>query len=206
MRRASRERREQEKLELRETILQAAADLFMEQGYDRFSLRQVAERIGYSATTIYLYFQNKDDLLFQVCYEAFQRFSELLLAVLDGPGTPSDRLRAAGEAYVDFGLTNPSFYHMMFVERTDFLLWEQVHEQGKPLDVLGRLVAVVQEAIDAGEFKPGNAVAFADAMWAGVHGIIGILKCIPDLDDERLRQGIRATLDMVFDGLRMREE
>lgn len=62
-RQASRHRREQEKEELQQLILKAAGELFLEQGYDRFSLRQVAERIGYSATTIYLYFEDKDDLL-----------------------------------------------------------------------------------------------------------------------------------------------
>jgi AcrR family transcriptional regulator len=49
----------------------AAGALFLEQGYERFSLRKVAERIGYSPTTIYLYFRDKDDLLFTVVDEGF---------------------------------------------------------------------------------------------------------------------------------------
>ena len=43
---ASRQRREQEKEDLREAILAAAADLFLEHGYEGFSLRQVAKQIG----------------------------------------------------------------------------------------------------------------------------------------------------------------
>ena len=66
LRQAIRHRRDQEKQELRQTILNAAGELFLEQGYERFSLRKVAERIGYSPTTIYLYFRDKDDLLFTV--------------------------------------------------------------------------------------------------------------------------------------------
>ena len=63
MRGGSRDRREGEKHELRQRLLSAAGQEFLEHGYENFSLRRVAEVIGYSATTIYLYFENKDDLL-----------------------------------------------------------------------------------------------------------------------------------------------
>ena len=71
LRAASRIRREQQRQELRQAILTAASDVFLAQGYAGFSVRQVAERIGYSAATIYLYFQDKDDLLFAVVDEGF---------------------------------------------------------------------------------------------------------------------------------------
>lgn len=202
MRVASRERREQQKQELRATILTAAADLFVEQGYERFSVRQLAERIGYSATTIYLYFQNKDDLLFQVVYEGFQIFSAQLLAALDSTDDLLERLRAVCRAYVDFGLANPAYYQMMFIERTDFLQHERPHGEGKPVDMLTRLGQAVQEAIDAGVFKQGDAVAYGDAMWAAVHGIVSLGNCSPMFDPERRRRAIDAILDMIFDGLR----
>ena len=62
IRSASAERRARQKAELRRVILDAATTLFEEHGYENFSLRQVAESIGYSATTIYLHFEDKDDL------------------------------------------------------------------------------------------------------------------------------------------------
>src|SRR5690349_8886038 len=78
IRKASRHRREQEKAELRQTILKAAGELFLKQGYDRFSMRQLAEHIGYSVATPYLYFRDKDDLLFTVVDEGFTRFQQQL--------------------------------------------------------------------------------------------------------------------------------
>jgi len=77
---AIRHRQDQEKQALRQTILTTAGELFLEQGYDHFSLRKVAERIGYSPTTIYLYFRDKDDLLFTVVDEGFTRFGQQLAA------------------------------------------------------------------------------------------------------------------------------
>src|SRR5690606_10552707 len=66
---ASAKRRERERALLRKNILQAASQEFLEHGYEDFSLRRVAERIGYTPTTIYLYFRNKDDLLHSTVLE-----------------------------------------------------------------------------------------------------------------------------------------
>lgn len=204
LRLASRERRAHQKQELRDAILTAAAELFLEQGYDRFSVRQVAERIGYSATTIYLYFENKDDLLFQVVFEGYRRFSEHLLAVLDGDYDPLERLRELCRAYVQFGLDNPAFYNLLFIQRPDFLEHSRAHEESKSDELLLRLNRAVQEAIDAGVLAKGDPVAYGDAMWAGVHGIVSLGSCMPILDQQRRQNAIDATLAMIFDGLRTR--
>src|SRR5919199_4858802 len=101
---STRQRREQQRQQLRQAILDAAGELLLERGYEAFSLRQVAERIGYSATTIYRYFENKDDLVFGIVDEGFRIFGDRLRAAAAGPVDPLERLRAVGEAYVRFGL------------------------------------------------------------------------------------------------------
>lgn len=73
IRTASRYQRKQEKEELRQTILEAAGALYLEQGYDRFSMSRLAQEIGYSDATLYLYFRNKDDLLFTVVDKVFTK-------------------------------------------------------------------------------------------------------------------------------------
>src|SRR5437016_13365034 len=125
-RQASRHRQAQEKQALRQAILTAAGELFLEQGYERFSLRKVAERIGYSPTTIYLYFHNKDDLLFTVVDEGFVRFGQQLAAAAESQEDDWERLISLGRAYVAFGLQNPMYYQLMFLQRTDFLTQRQM--------------------------------------------------------------------------------
>jgi len=78
IRELSRKRRGQEKEQLRQRILDAAGELFLEFGYEGLSMRQIAERIGYSATTIYRHYESKDDLLFAIVYEGFVRFGRHL--------------------------------------------------------------------------------------------------------------------------------
>src|SRR5947209_20407008 len=121
LRQAIRHRHAQEKQELRQAILTAAGELFLEQGYERFSLRKVAERIGYSPTTIYLYFRDKDDLLFTVVDEGFVRFGQQLAAAAASTVDPWERIIALSRAYVAFGLQNPEYYQLMLMQRSDSL-------------------------------------------------------------------------------------
>src|SRR5688572_1334859 len=90
LREGSRQRRDQEKQELRGAILKTAADLFLETGYDKFSLRQVAERIGYSPGTIYLYYENKEDLLFAVADAGYREFGARLQSASDSTTNPME--------------------------------------------------------------------------------------------------------------------
>ena len=204
VRRASRRRREDEKQELRQAILQAAGQLFVEQGYERFSLRQVAELIGYSATTIYLYFKDKDDLLFAVVDEGFERFGQQLAAAAACADDPIARLGAIGRAYIDFGLSNPVHYQLMFMQRADFLIGHRPGEQHTRIDGFRVLQDSVRYAIDAGALRPGDAEAYSDALWALVHGLVALAISMPFLPAERIRRGTDTALAMSIDGLRRR--
>src|SRR5881296_1899668 len=162
LRQAIRHRRDQEKQELRQAILTAAGTLFLEQGYERFSLRKVAERIGYSPTTIYLYFRDKDDLLFTVVDEGFVRFGQQLAAAAESQEDPWERLIALGRAYVAFGLEHPVYYQLMFMQRADFLMQKPRGESQPRIASFRMLRQAVQQAIDAGVLRPGDAESYSD--------------------------------------------
>jgi len=56
------ERKERDKLEMKDRILQSAHQLFVEKGFEQVSIRNIAEAIEYSPATIYLYFKDKDEI------------------------------------------------------------------------------------------------------------------------------------------------
>src|SRR4026208_1121175 len=72
------ERREREREKVRRKILDAARELFENEGYDKVTMRRIAEAIEYSPTTIYLHFEDKDDLVRALCNEDFARLLEAL--------------------------------------------------------------------------------------------------------------------------------
>lgn len=201
---ASSQRREHEKQELRQAILTAAGELFLERGYEHFSLRQVAERIGYSATTIYLYFKDKDDLLFTVVDEGFLRFGQQLSAAAASTDDPLARLDAMGQAYLDFGLRNKLHYQLMFMQRTDFLMKERPGEDQPRIDSFGVLQQAVQQALDAGALQPGDVKLYSDTLWSVVHGPVALAITVPFVDDVEAQQSGLLAFRLVIQGLATR--
>lgn len=66
------ERKEREKEELRQKILDAAADILISQGIEKCTIRKVASSIEYSPRTVYLYFRDKDHLLQEIIEKGFE--------------------------------------------------------------------------------------------------------------------------------------
>ena len=202
LRQAIRHRQAQEKQELRQAILTAAGELFLEQGYERFSLRKVAERIGYSPTTIYLYFRDKDDLLFTVVDEGFVRFGQQLATAAESQEDPWERLIALGRAYVAFGLQHPVYYPLMFMQRTDFLTHRPVGESQPRIASFRVLQQTVQQAIDAGFLRPGDVESYSDVLWAVVHDMISLAITMPMFDASRIQRMMETAWQMECQGLR----
>ncbi len=169
----SAKRRAKQKEELRSAILTAAKDLFLAHGYEGFSLRGVAEAVGYSPTTIYLYFADKDELLLHVCLEGFQTFGAMLRAGYKSSDDPREKLAALGEQYFKFGLENPANYRLMFMQRTDMRLEELPEGYEQPGDSFGYLATTVQECISAG-YLHGDPQTLANFIWSGIHGIVSL--------------------------------
>ncbi len=181
-------RRQQQKAEVRQAILTAASELFLEGGLEGFSLRGVAERVGYSATTVYLYFDNKDDLLFSVSLEGFERFGQALKDAYDSADDPIVRISAIGHAYVAFGVANPAHYCLMFMERGEFFLKENPNDCKPTVDSFNILVQAVCEAHAAGVIGAKEPMGLVYTLWAAVHGLVALTLCVPVMDSRDLEQ------------------
>ena len=205
------ERREREKQELRTRILDAARELFAEEGYDAVTMRRIAERIEYSPTAIYFHFRDKEALLRELCETDFRALAAQF-ATIARIADPIERLRRAGMAYLDFGLQNPNHYRTMFmtphppVHKKDFNI-----EQGNPeVDAYAFVKSIVAEGIESKRFRPElkDAELLAQTVWAGVHGVISlhIAKCNDDWVDWRpLKKRGALMIDTLIDGLKGKE-
>ncbi len=186
LREKSSARRQQQKLEVRQALLAAASELFLEGGLEGFSLRGVAERAGYSATTVYLYFDNKDDLLFSVSLEGFEQFGQALKHAYDTADDPIARISAIGHAYVAFGVAHPAHYRLMFMERGNFLLKENPNDCKPTIDSFNILVQAVHEAHAAGVLDTDKPMNLVYTLWAAVHGLVALTLCVPVVDERGL--------------------
>jgi len=202
LREVSRRRRVQEREDLRRRILDAAASLFLEQGYEGLSMRQIAERIGYSATTIYRYYEDKDDLLFAIVREGFLRFGNALAKAAQSGDDPRERLAALGHAYIGFGLKNPAYYRLMFMQRFDFLFESQAHEQVPIIDSFAVLRQSVEQAMQAGVLRQGDPETTATVIWAVVHGVTSLAIAGSErFNKKQLRESAELAMHMIGEGL-----
>src|SRR6185369_13375110 len=108
------ERRSRERADTRQRILDAAREMFVRRGYEATTMRAIAERIRYTPTAIYHHFRNKEALLIELTSQDFRALAQAFQRIRT-VADPVERLRAIGEAYVEFGLAHPMHYRLMFM-------------------------------------------------------------------------------------------
>jgi AcrR family transcriptional regulator len=172
------ERREREKSETRDKILDAARELFVTEGFEGVSMRKVAEKIEYSPTAIYVHFADKQELFRELCHQDYARLAEVFQSSAMSTD-PIERLKQIGAIYIDFGTRYPNHYRFMFM--TPHPPHEPDEEDremmGNPeMDAYAFLKWAVQQAIDAGCFRDEltDAELISQTLWASVHGVISL--------------------------------
>ncbi len=167
-------KKQKQKEDLKLLILEAAKKLFVQQGYESTSIRKIAQEIGFSPTTIYLYYKDKNDLIYALHQVGFTMMRDrfMPLGVVEDP---FERLKAVGKNYIEFALDNPEYYEVMFMmkEPMDFLDQqcgsEQWQEGERVLEFLKMTVAQCQQQ---GYFKGMTVEAVTMQAWAAVHGLV----------------------------------
>ena len=190
---------------LREQLLDAAeAQLIARGSIQAVSLRQVARDVGVSATSVYLHFSDKDDLFLAVCTRRFIALGELLREARVGHRSAVDQLRAAGHAYVRFGLDHPGQYHVLFGGGVPMeVVKERLPEEERVgLQVKLELAGVIQRGIEAGEFRPVDPIVTTVSLWATVHGLVEVLTHGTGTDTELPADLlVDQTMDLLLQGL-----
>lgn len=100
---------------VKQRILDKALELINEDGYNNFSMRKLAGRLNMTATPIYGYYKNKDELYLSVLTQGFETLYNLLNAAYLCGEAPIEKLRKVVHAYIQFGLENANFYNIMLV-------------------------------------------------------------------------------------------
>lgn len=161
--------------ELKELALSAAEKLVDEYGTHALSARKIAAEIGYSAGTLYLVFNNLDDLCWHVNARTMHRLNSLFAndpVINDPASAPAQVLRQVGLVYLRFANDNPNRWTLMFehstpddVECPDWLTMaiDQLFEYVKaPLKQL-------QPQADETQLQLGIRT-----LWCSVHGIAAL--------------------------------
>ncbi len=193
------ERKELEKQEMQKLILDTAMKLFFEKGFENVTIRHIAEKIEYSPATIYLYFKDKDDIIYTLHREGFEqlyRLQQTTLSIKD----PLKRLRKQGEVYVSFALENPEYYDLMFIMRGPVRKIKEMKEWDIGFRSFEFLRQNIKECMEAGLFREKNIDVATFSLWSYAHGIVSLIireRCTM-FPEDKIRNIVDEALDFML--------
>ena len=160
---------------MRELILRGAQKIFLENGYEKTSIRSIADAIEYSPTTIYLYYKDKNELLFALQALAFDKMMQEFRAVVSIVD-PMERLTDLGQQYIKFAIDNPELYDLMFIMQAPMdaqACRDENWEDG--LKTFDFLKLIVSDCMKAGYIKSDRDLeTVCLTIWSFMHGLITI--------------------------------
>ena len=212
---ATRARRKREKEERRQSILQAAREVFFENGFHQATVEAVAERAEVSKGTVYLYFESKETILALLLLEGLRelakRLEEAYAVEEDLP--VDERLRRLGWAYFRFFQVEPRYFHFLmamdrgrFREVVDPVVYQKALNTS--LKGLDWVVRAVEQGIEEGTFGDCDARQAAATLWATLNGVLDLMEhpIRREMVGLKSRALYEAALETVIRGLRVTTE
>lgn len=168
------ERRQRQKEEVRHSILTAAWQQVLAEGWSSLSIRKIADAIEYSVPVIYSHFDSKDAILMEFTREGFSRLLAAINAETDSLLSPAEQLERIGEAYWQFAFNNQAYYQLMFglgiptceqaIQVTEMRQFGEV-----VMGLIGQVMAQDGAAIDC-----TNVHLKFQTYWSLLHGLVSI--------------------------------
>ena len=189
--------RENNKAEIRSLILGSARKGLVRQGYENFSLRNLAQQIGYSPAAIYRYFKSKDEIFACLTRESFDLLIKASSSIVPEPDEdPVSVLKRGMHAYVAFGLENPDHYRIAFL-----LGVGEANVPQRPRAAYDALRARIQRCIDGGRIGRADADLLAQSLWAAAHGVTSLLVQRPSFPWVARSKLVDRVIDSAVDAL-----
>lgn len=195
--------------ERRSEILTVAKQLFISEGYETVTTRQLAERVGLSQTGLYVYFRNKEEILAELRQSTFQRLAVRLNDIVATRARGTAMLKRLLAGYMEFALENADEYQLTFMVTHASLK----HHEEKNLDrpVADQPVAIqtfltfrdqLAKLIEGGVLRPADATVTAQTLWGALHGLATLLITLPSFPWADHRLLIDTLVDTLVRGLK----
>jgi AcrR family transcriptional regulator len=177
------QRRERERAQRRQVIVNAARELAEAEGWESVTTRRLADAIEYSQPVLYSHFEGKDAIVSAVALEGFSELAAILHNAREEAASPAAEPRAVSSAYMEFARTNPALYEAMFTLRVDLTFAQS--------DTAAPLHAAFVELREALAPLAGDrdVETFTEVVWSALHGLATLSQAgrlRPAFDDQRL--------------------
>jgi AcrR family transcriptional regulator len=197
------ERREEEKERRRAEILDAAQALYLEKGWDALTVDQVARSARLSRALVYVYFRDKEELLFAIGERAMHLLRDRFTEAAARHSRGLDQIEAIGRAYMSYAYEFPHYFDFCSRFQGHSVAVDPGSHEGACAtagdQVLGTVVGAITSGIRDGSIRSdvGEPTMLAVTLWAFTHGLIQVAMAkgndlarfgvaVPDLSDYAL--------------------
>jgi TetR/AcrR family transcriptional regulator len=173
-------RRGEEKERRRAEILDAAEALYAKKGWNALTVDQVARSARLSRALVYVYFRDKEDLLFAIGERAMRLLHDRFKAAIAGTARGMDQVDAIGRAYMGYAHEFPHYFDFCTRFQSHSMEADSSTNEGACQvagdQVLGTVVQAIETGIRDGSIRAdvGDPRLLALTLWAFTHGIIQI--------------------------------
>jgi AcrR family transcriptional regulator len=201
---SSADRKERERRELMDLILMKAKEIIVNEGQEKLSIRRIATEIDYSPATIYLYFKDKDEILYQMMQKGFEIMTSYMEDVFKETA-PVKRIFLIGQEYIRFGTEHPDWYELMFTSPNPMNHIQRSKEEwGHGIAIFEFFAKTCEEAIKHQKIKGWQPRILALHLWSSIHGVVSFSNsqrlCVIDhvFDDTSKKEMIDQLLESIF--------
>jgi AcrR family transcriptional regulator len=187
---------------LRRRLLASALEVLQEHGIEGVTMRGVADRAGVTAPALYWHFADKEALVREVGREVSRLFKDQMLEAVALPN-PEARLRRTLEAFRDFAVAHPAYFHMLFVRPpTTAGGSREVRVDGASPTIFQLLIDRVAECMRDGSLADGNAESVAMSLAALAQGLVVLHRRGRFASDTAFKDFFDLSVRRMIDGLR----
>jgi len=199
------ERKEREKHQRRNDIIDAAEKLFFSKGFANSTMEEVAKEAEYSKGTLYLYFKSKEDLYLAITVRGMKILEKMFRDDLSSTENGMCKTRKMGETYFEFAHKYPDYFNaMVYYESAGIKINEDnvyaltCEEQGNK--TLQPVAEAVQEGINDGSIRPElDPLQVATILWAHCTGIITVVALRGKHIEEHHGVKVQDLIDLSFE-------
>jgi AcrR family transcriptional regulator len=172
------ERRGEEKERRRAEILDAAETLYAKKGWDAVTVDQVARSARLSRALVYVYFRDKEELLFAIGERAMRLLRNRFIEAAAGHVLGMDQVEAIGRAYMGYAYEFPHYFDFCSRFQAHSVAADPgSHESACRVagdEAIGAVVQAIETGMRDGSIRPdvGEPILLAITLWAFTHGVI----------------------------------
>ncbi len=189
---------------LKQRIVEGARQVLLSDGYRNFSLRKIAREIDVSATSIYLHFENKDELVHTLMEEAIERLNNQLEKSITTPDDPISKLETLAHEYITFALEHPREYQVIYLISSEEMTRYPKEKFRKARKGYEIVTDVLKEGVESGLIAEQKPRIAAYTFWAQLHGVMSVV--LSKRLDTRIDQEefIEESIDHIIKGYQVR--